>query len=733
MSRRRAVLRDALSSVVLAASFLAALRMAVRGSVPQLAAGILATSLLVLLVAATFQLLVDLGPCRTDERGEPRPLLRRHGFWVVVLGSALSLPMLGAFGLIDPWETHYAEVAREMIERRDFVSPWWANEGWFFSKPILVFWLEAASMVVLGVGTGPNAPLAGGAHPEWAVRLPTFAFALLGSYALYHGVSRTVGRRAGFVGAVVLWSAPGFALLSRQAITDMPLVAGTAAALGLFARALTIPDDEETRAGWPGRLLGAFLLLCVVAQVALVVFSRSGFGSPHACGLPGHPACAPMQVAYPRITAPLQGAAWLTLGLGLAFGIAEERRVARLYAVGGWACVALAAMAKGPAGIVVPIAALGLVVVATRRLPTLLRMSPLTGALVVVSLVAPWYLAAYARHGRPFVDELVLRHMFGRALEHLHDTNAGEDVGIGYYVRQLAYATFPWSGIVVAAAVATATRADDPSRRQLVRLLLTSAALAAFTLVSMMQTKFHHYALLAVPPLAMVTGIFVEERFSRRCARRPSDVALLVASAAIAGLVARDVASTPQRFVQLFTYRYDRAWPSAVDARPVLASAALLTVLLLAVALVPRARMHALAGLAVASIGLSAFLLDRYLPPCADDGGQRRVIAAYYADADARARARAGAGGQGSAGPIVAYRLNWKGENFYTGNDVAIFVSAGAPMKAYLATRADRTVYFLTERARIGMLRSELGAVHSFAELTGASTSHEFALVRVEL
>jgi 4-amino-4-deoxy-L-arabinose transferase-like glycosyltransferase len=39
-------------------------------------------------------------------------------------------------GLIDPWETHYAEVARELWARDDWLSPFWAHEGFFFSKPI---------------------------------------------------------------------------------------------------------------------------------------------------------------------------------------------------------------------------------------------------------------------------------------------------------------------------------------------------------------------------------------------------------------------------------------------------------------------------------------------------------------------------------------------------------------------------------------------------------------------
>lgn len=710
-----------------AMAFVGSLRAAVRGDLSQIAAGILATGFLLALVASTFRLLVVLGPCATDERGLARPLHRRHGFWVVALGTALALPTLGAFGLVDPWETHYAEVAREMLERRDFVSPWWASDGWFFSKPILVFWLEALSMAAFGVGTGPGAPIAAGAHPEWAVRFPTFAFALLGTYALYHGVSRTAGRRAGFIGAVVLWSAPGFALLSHQAVTDMPLVAGVAGALGLFLRALATSDDEKTRTSWPSRVFAVALFLAVAAELVLIIASRSGYGSPHACGLPSQPACSALRFAHPRITPLLQASLWAPLALFLAFHVAEERRVGRLLAYGAWTCIALATMAKGPAGLAIPLAACALVLVA-RRSPReafgfVRRLSPLAGAGIVVALVVPWYVAAFVRHGRPFFDELVLRHMLGRTIDHLHDTNGADDVGIAYYVRQIGYATFPWCGVVAASAVSVVHGRDNRSRRGLARVLLFGAALVAFTLVTAMRTKFHHYVLVAVPPLAMVAGLFLDERIAehtRGRSRSAGNALLLAAAAGVAALVGRDVVAAPNRFVHLFTYRYDRVWPSTKTFATVLVVAAVVAVALLLVAgFARRLRTHAFAAFAVASVTLSAFFLDRYLPPCARDGGQRELLAAWVAER--------------GKGPLVAYQLNWKGENFYSGNDVAIFISSGAPMKTYLAKRPDRTVYFVTERGRVGTLRSELGAVRSFTEVTGPDVSHEFTLVRAEL
>ena len=746
---------------------LVVLRLAVRAVLPTWAVAVLAPLTALLLVAAVFAAGVALGPLAADERGEARPIARRHGFWVVAIGIVSALPMLGASSLVDPWETHYAEVAREMIERRDFVSPWWANEGWFMSKPVLVFWLEALSMVVLGVRTGPDQVLAGAAgaaaHPEWAVRMPAFVLAAIGAYILYNGVSRTCSRRAGFAGAVVLLTMPGYALLSHQAITDMPLVASVAASLGFLLRALETRDEAQV-SRWSVRLgsraltlhaghaMALVLLACTVPQLATLAsghvhLDASGLhlgadrllaGSPHACALPGQPACARVALAHARLPPLLQIAFWTPLILWLTGRLASETRAARLFAVAAWTAAALGAMAKGPAALVIPAAAAVVALGARRSLRPLLRLEVLTGLAVVLVLVAPWYLAVYARHGRVFLDELVMKHMLGRTLDHLHDTNGADDVGIAYFVRQLGYATFPWSGIALVAALAAPSK-DDGSRRGRARALLFGGTLFAFALVSSMGTKFHHYGLVVLPGAAMLAGMWLDERISEAASPTPGRARGAASAVAFAGaalgvlLVARDLALAPSdghapsgaaRLIHLMTYRYDRRWPTAEAFASAIGGVALVAAASCA-ALASR-RWRARAALAFGGVALlfTALLLDGYLAAAASDGGQRGVYEAYYRSRGA------------STAPLVAYQLNWKGENFYTGNNVALFIASGTPLRSYLEARkraGDGTVYFVTERGRVAGLRGELGAVRSFSEMTDRSASYEFSLVRAEL
>lgn len=737
--------------LALAALFLS-LRLAVSGVLPGPAVALVAPASLLTAAWSVDRAAAALGFTRDE------PILRKHGFWVVAVGTIVGLPRLGASSLVDPWETHYAEVAREMIERRDFVSPWWANEGWFMSKPAFTFWVEAASMKLLGVHTGPNEVLASGggrlAHPEWAVRFPAFAFALVGSYVVYATVARVVGRRAALIGAIALWTAPGFAILAHQAITDMPLVIGATASLGLVLVALTATDAERTRevavvvAGrrlglHAGHLVAAAIVLGLAPQILALAAehvhadggslrlgaARYFSGSPHACGLPSQPACAPQAFAHPRLAPGLIALALLPVTGWLALRAAEERRVARLAALGAWGVAAVATMAKGPAGLVIP-AAGALAYVAHARSPrALARLEIPTGLVLAVALVLPWYLAAWARHGRVFVDELVMRHMLGRTLEHLHDTNEGEDVGFSYVVRHLGIAAFPWSGFV-AAALGSSLAVRDRSRRAAAKVVMAGGAICAIALVAAMRTKFHHYVLIALPPCAVLTGIWLDERVAERRgpARLAATAGVALASAVVVLLVARDLgaeAGGAARLMHLVTYRYSRAWPSVAPYHHALVAVGIMFTLGALAFAVRRFRGHGLVAAAVVALVAAVAIGNDYVARAAPDGGQRGVFAAYY-------RARGA-----SRAPIVAYHLNWKGENFYSGNDVAIFISSGAPMKGWLEARrlrGDRVVFFVTERGGVGGLRAELeGVARGVEELTDRSVSAEFTLVRAEL
>jgi hypothetical protein len=101
--------------------------------------------------------------------------------------------------------------------------------------------------------------------------------------------------------------------------------------------------------------------------------------------------------------------------------------------------------------------------------------------------------------------------------------------------------------------------------------------------------------------------------------------------------------------------------------------------------------------------------------------GQRETMLAYYREH------------QKIPGPIVAYQMNWKGENFYTGNAIPAFVSSGKKFQDYILEQKKKgvkTFYFVTEHGRTGSLANELGGPRIFDKLTNPELNNKFGLVR---
>ncbi len=135
---------------------------------------------------------------------------RQTSLLVILIGLLLYIPFAGSYGLWDPWETHYSEVARQMTKRGDFISLWWPgsprDQAEFWSKPVLTFWMMSIGMHVAGIGLPGGAPeeMAVGNRAEWAVRVPFCLMGVLAMYAVYLvtvPLRQPAGGRAGGGGA----------------------------------------------------------------------------------------------------------------------------------------------------------------------------------------------------------------------------------------------------------------------------------------------------------------------------------------------------------------------------------------------------------------------------------------------------------------------------------------------------------------------------------------------------
>jgi 4-amino-4-deoxy-L-arabinose transferase-like glycosyltransferase len=757
----RALVRRTVACMLAFAAFAVSIASAAHAVVAQPVAGILVTASFVALAVAASRL-GDLFSHRA-----PTPLYRRHGLWLVAVVSVLYWPTLGSASLFDPWETHYGEVAREILSRDDWISTWWSWEGFFYSKPILGIWLQALAMAAWRVHFAAGQMMLGLhgaiAHPEWVVRAPMVVLAIAALYALYRAVAACFGRRAGLLGALVLATSPLWFLVAHETMTDMPLVAPMCASVALVTLAVRAREDDvvrtfELRAGrfalrvsaW--HLVVAAIIAAALPQIlhlasrnlelALHGAGAHGLrphldefraGSPGNCSLPGNPACGWRTPAV-HFEPALQAAIWASALAVVLFRICHERRTKHLLYLAAWLFASLATLAKGPAGIGLPALAALACIVSTRRYSELLHVRPLDGLLVFAAVALPWYVAMYVRHGAAFTDELIFHDMWNRALSHVHDTNIGDDTSFGYYIRQLGYALFPWTGLAPLGLVAWARRAEGASSRRAVALLLALWALASFALFSVMGTKFHYYIFPAVPPIAMLAGIGLDAMLRARAGTHVSRAygAAAVAGTALVALVARDLATHSGyggapgalRLVQLFTYRYDRAWPESLHVDSAMTAFAVAAAVLTLALAVRAARHHVTGALVALGVAWTAWGVGVLWVRASPHWGQREVLAAYYAE-------------RAPDEPLAAYQLNWKGESFYTGNHIAQFgvpANAGSLPTWIAEQRAHgvRVVWFVTEHGRVASLSGEVKP-RAMREVTDRRASNQFVLVRAEL
>jgi 4-amino-4-deoxy-L-arabinose transferase-like glycosyltransferase len=128
---------------------------------------------------------------------------------------------LGQFGLIGADEPRYAQVAREMLERHDWITPVLGGEPWL-EKPPLYYWQAMLAYRVLGVS-------------DWTARLPAALDATFLVLAVYFFLRRF---RPGFEldGALIVASSAGIIGYARAASMDMALAAAfTIGMLGWWA------------------------------------------------------------------------------------------------------------------------------------------------------------------------------------------------------------------------------------------------------------------------------------------------------------------------------------------------------------------------------------------------------------------------------------------------------------------------------------------------------------------
>ncbi len=150
---------------------------------------------------------------------------------MVAIAATLFFFHLGSYGLWEPDEARYAEIAREMLLSRNYLMPH-LNYVLYLEKPPLLYWLTALCFKVIG-------------QSEFAARIVPALSAMLGVIATYFFALRTFGHRRTILAGALLATAPLYAVMAQVLTTDMLLTALTTVAL--FAFFLALRRDSRWR------------------------------------------------------------------------------------------------------------------------------------------------------------------------------------------------------------------------------------------------------------------------------------------------------------------------------------------------------------------------------------------------------------------------------------------------------------------------------------------------------
>src|SRR5512143_49646 len=122
---------------------------------------------------------------------------------------------------MDTTEARYGEMARKMVESRDWLVPLHDYGVPYLAKPPLAFWFSAAGIALFGPGE---------LGPRILILLATAGFAV----AFYFAVRRWLGMAAALTALLVMATSLLFFVAAAAVMTDMLLTISVAVALGAF-------------------------------------------------------------------------------------------------------------------------------------------------------------------------------------------------------------------------------------------------------------------------------------------------------------------------------------------------------------------------------------------------------------------------------------------------------------------------------------------------------------------
>ncbi len=194
-------------------------------------------------------------------------------------------------------------------------------------------------------------------------------------------------------------------------------------------------------------------------------------------------------------------------------------------AIAFYIVLGLAVLTKGPLGVALPLAAIGLFlwrhnlaaapVAAGGRVLRVVRewcgavavLRPLVGVVVVLAIAGPWYVLVQRSSGGAFGADFIGFHHIKRFLEPIE----GHSGPLVYYVPALLIGMFPWSMFAIPSALHAAARLWGRGPARAGTMLLVAWLITWIGVFSVAQTKLPNYILPAYPAATLLVAGFLVE------------------------------------------------------------------------------------------------------------------------------------------------------------------------------------------------------------------------------
>jgi 4-amino-4-deoxy-L-arabinose transferase-like glycosyltransferase len=444
--------------------------------------------------------------------------------WLILYFGGIFSP-----GLLDDVDSVYIEIAREMMLRRDYVTPF-IDGIRFFDKPPLMYWMAAGSMHLFGVR-------------DWAARLPLalgvlallFAVYVLG-IRLFAAISPAhAPDRGGLYAALAMALSIGPYLYTRFFIPDILIALWMTLAVHLFLIAL-----DRARASDDAVILST---------------DKAAEGTSGAVILSGGSHREPKSKNSD------------TLRLTTTVRTLHSQSSALLPMLGFAAVLALNLLTKGLIGIVFPLAFALLYLAFTRELRLLRKLSLISSTLVFLAIALPWHILAALRNPAiPMPSGVGLPSRAGWAWFYLYNEHIARFLGrriphdygqvpIPLFWLLLVLWLFPWAAFFFTAVIGAIRQLRDrrarfhpptiPHNSVLVPFRLNEACLALLLWAGIilgfftLSSRQEYYHLPALPALALLVGGLLAGADSHRFSNLPftADAQRRVLRASLYGLV----------------------------------------------------------------------------------------------------------------------------------------------------------------------------------------------------